>query len=91
LFSGDGERLARKSRRYHVNKSSPCCAVEGSHVGPDGKGREKSVGLPLRKNGCAVGINLNGADGSPPEQVAAEYAATSACEKSQLIQRTPPE
>jgi len=41
--------------------------------------------LPLRQNLCGVGITLNGADGAPSEEVAAEYSATSACEKSQLI------
>jgi hypothetical protein len=41
--------------------------------------------LSLRQNLCGVGITLNGADGAPAEEVAAEYSATSACEKSQLI------
>ncbi|CAN2983243.1 hypothetical protein METHPM2_970001 [Pseudomonas sp. PM2] len=41
--------------------------------------------MSLRQNLCGVGITLNGADGAPPEQVAAEYSATRACEKSQLI------
>jgi hypothetical protein len=34
---------------------------------------------------CGVGITLNGADGAPSEEVAAEYSTASACEKSQLI------
>jgi hypothetical protein len=41
--------------------------------------------LSLRQNLCGVGITLNRADGVPAEEVAAEYSATSACEKSQLI------
>jgi hypothetical protein len=44
-----------------------------------------SVVLSLCQNGCGVGITFNGAHGSPPEEVSAEYSATSACEKSQLI------
>jgi hypothetical protein len=43
--------------------------------------------LSLRENLCCVGITLNGADGAPTQQVAAEYPATSACEKSQLIHK----
>jgi hypothetical protein len=34
---------------------------------------------------CGVGITLNCANCPPPEQLAPEYSATSACEKSQLI------
>ena len=41
--------------------------------------------MSLRQNLCCVGITLNGADGAPSKEVAAEYSSTSACEKSQLI------
>ncbi|MBB1617253.1 hypothetical protein A9978_32865 [Pseudomonas sp. UMC65] len=41
--------------------------------------------MSLRQNLCGVGITFNGADGAPSEEVAAEYSATSTCEKSQLI------
>ena len=39
-----------------------------------------SIVLSLRKNGRCVGITFNCADGSPSEQVPAEYSATSARE-----------
>jgi hypothetical protein len=42
--------------------------------------------LSLSKNGRSVGIKFNGADGSPPEELPSKDAATSAREKSQLIQ-----
>ena len=41
-----------------------------------------------KDTGC-VGFTFDGADGSPSEQVASENAATSACEKSQLIHAAP--
>ena len=37
------------------------------------------------KYACGVGIALDGAHGCPADEFASEYAATSACEKSQLI------
>jgi hypothetical protein len=39
----------------------------------------------LRKDGSAIRVNFNGADGSPADQFAAEYSASNAREKSQLI------
>jgi hypothetical protein len=47
---------------------------------------QRAVILPCEKNGGGVGVALDGADGSPSEHSAAEYAATSAREKSQLMQ-----
>lgn len=64
--------------------------VKGANVIPNREGREKTVILSLGKYACGVGFPLNGADGSPPEQLAAEYSATSACEKSQLIHTLTP-
>jgi hypothetical protein len=46
--------------------------------------------LPLRKNGCGVGIKFNCADGAPFKELASEYASTSAREKSQLIHTSYP-
>jgi hypothetical protein len=58
----------------------------GNVAFPDWKGRKKAFVLSLGKALAAVGIEFDGADGSPAEQFAAEYASTSAREKSQLIQ-----
>ena len=44
-----------------------------------------SVVLSCDENARGVGVNLNRADGCPSEDFSAEYSATSAREKSQLI------
>ena len=77
--------LARESARHHVNSASPRSAVKGSHVIPDREGRKASVVLAGQKNIAGVWVKLDGADGSPPEEMPPENAATSACEKCQLI------
>jgi hypothetical protein len=84
-FSGAGDVRAGKAARNDVNNSSPRAAVKGFHVRPNGERLKTSIVLSLRQNGRGVGITFNGADGAPSEQVPPEYAATSACEKSQLI------
>lgn len=83
--AGGADVLAGEAARYHVNSASPWSAVKGLHVRPDGERVEKSIVLPLNKNGCGVGIKFNGADGSPSQELAPENPATSAREKSQLI------
>jgi hypothetical protein len=72
--------LTREAARNHVNNSSPRFSVKRSHVIPDREWRKASVILPGDQNIAGVGVKLNGADGSPAEQVPAEDAATSACE-----------
>ena len=84
-FAGNADVLAWEASRNHVNNSAPRVSVKGANVIPNREGREKAVILSLGKNACGVGLPLNGAHGSPSEQVPAEYSATSACEKSQLI------
>ena len=78
--------LARESARHHVNTASPRASVKGSHVIPDRERREAPVVLASHENACGVAVKLDGADGSPSEQVTAEDASTSAREKSQLIE-----
>jgi hypothetical protein len=78
--------LAGKASRNDINTAAPWSSVKGLHVIPDGKRRQASVVLSRHKNACGVGIALDGADGSPSEQVPAEDASTSAREKSQLIE-----
>jgi hypothetical protein len=84
-LSGNADVLARESARNHVNKSAPRSSVKGANVIPNREGREKAVILSGGKYACGVGLPLDSADCAPSEQVPAEYSATSACEKSQLI------
>jgi len=78
--AGDGYVLTGKASRNHVNTASPWSTVKGSHVIPDRERGQRAVILPCEKNGGGVGVALDGADGSPPKERAAEYAATSARE-----------
>jgi hypothetical protein len=79
-FACDADVLARESSRHHVNTASPWSSVKGLHVIPNRERREKSVILPCDEYACGVGVPLDGAHGSPSEQVPAEYASTSARE-----------
>jgi hypothetical protein len=83
--TADGDVLARKASRNHINNASPWFTVKTAHVRPNRERREKSIVLSLRQNLCGVGITLNGADGTPAKQAPVQYSATSAREKSQLI------
>jgi ribosomal protein L36 len=86
-FSGNADVLARKAARYHINNASPRFSVEGSHIVPHGEGFKASVILSGEQYTPGVFVNLNGADCPPSEHFASENAASSACEKCQLIQR----
>jgi hypothetical protein len=88
-FARNADVLAWEAARNHVNTSAPRVSVKGPNVIPNREGREKSVVLPGGKNACCVGFSLDGADRSPSEELAAEYASTSAREKSQLIHTSP--
>jgi hypothetical protein len=79
-LSCDADVLTGKAARNHVNTSSPRSSVKGPNVIPNRERREKAVILSGDKYACGVGVEFDGADGSPSEQVAAENAATSACE-----------
>jgi hypothetical protein len=79
-FAGDADVLAGKPARYHVNKASPWASVKGANVIPNRERRENAVILSGDKYACGVWVELDGADGSPPEEMAAEYSATSARE-----------
>jgi hypothetical protein len=87
--AGGADVLAGEAPRYHVNKSCPRSSVKSTHVRPKRERSEGCIVLSRSQNGCGVGITFNCADGAPSEQVAAEYPATSACEKSQLIHDLP--
>jgi hypothetical protein len=72
--------LAREAARNHVNNSAPRSSVKGANVIPNREGREKAVILSGGKYARGVRLPLDSADRAPPEQVAAEYSATSARE-----------
>nr|WP_246789179.1 hypothetical protein [Akkermansia glycaniphila] len=72
--------MARKPARYHVNKTSPQSSVKCANIIPNRERRDRAVILPGGKDGGGIRIDLDGADGAPSEEVAAEYAAASACE-----------
>jgi hypothetical protein len=84
-LSGCAQVLAGEPARHHVNKSAPRPSVKGANVIPDRERRKNFIVLALAQNPNCVGLPFNGADGSPSEQLAAEYSATSAREKCQLI------
>lgn len=88
-LAGEREGLARKSRRYHVNKAAPLSAVKGMHIIPDGERLENPILLPLHKNFTAIRVKLDGADDPVSKEQAAEYRASSAREQNQLIQASP--
>jgi hypothetical protein len=79
-LSGGADILAGKAPRNHVNKSAPWLAVKGANVIPDRERLQLPVILSGHKYACGVSVDLNGTDGAPSEQLAAEYASTSACE-----------
>jgi hypothetical protein len=72
--------LAGKPARNHVNTAAPRSAVKGSHVIPNRERRENSIILAGGEYARGIGVPLNGAHGSPPEQVPREYSSTSARE-----------
>ena len=72
--------LTGEAARHHVNTSAPWLPIEGTYVIPDRERGEASVVLSGDQNIPCVGVAFDGAHGAPAEQLAAEYAATSACE-----------
>lgn len=80
LGVGAGDVLAREAARDDVHHSTPRATVKGSHVVPDGEGRQASVVLAGHEDASGVVVDFDGTDAPPPEQLAAEYAASTACE-----------
>lgn len=83
-LSGNTDVLAGKSARNHVNTASPRSSVKSSNVIPDRERREPSIILPGEQNACGIGVELDGADGSPPEQLAAKDPAAATGEQGEL-------
>jgi hypothetical protein len=88
--AGNTDVLAREAARDDIHKSSPRSPVEGSHIVPDGEWLKASVVLAGHEDSPGVLVAFDGTDRPPSEQLAAENAASSACEKCQLIQQPPP-
>jgi hypothetical protein len=78
--TGAADVLAREAARYHVNNSAPRLSVKGSHVIPNRERRENAVILSGDKYACGIGVDLDGADCPPSEEIASEYSSTSARE-----------
>ena len=79
-LAGNADVLAREAARNHVNSPTPSSSVKGANVAPDRERREKAVILSGGKYASGIGLPLDGTDAAPPEQLAREYSATSACE-----------
>jgi hypothetical protein len=79
-FPGNADVLARETSRHHVNSAAPRSSVKGLHVIPNWERREGSIVLSCDKDGLGVRFPLNSTNASMPEQLAAENAASSACE-----------
>ena len=81
----DADVLAREAARDDIHESSPRTPVEGGHVIPHWEGLKAPVVLSGHEHGARVSVKFDGTDGSPPEFARCENAASSACEKCQLI------
>tara|TARA_R100000808_G_scaffold25028_1_gene60618 strand:- start:4560 stop:4838 length:279 start_codon:yes stop_codon:yes gene_type:complete len=77
LLTGNGEGLTWESRRDDIHASTPGSPVEGLHIVPDGEVLKESVSLSLLEGFDAVGLALNGADGSPSKKSGAKEASAS--------------
>jgi hypothetical protein len=84
--SGNADVLARKSTRYHINKSTPGSPIKGSDIIPNWKRLKHSVVLSRQQYVSGVLVSLNGANTAPSREDAAKYSSTSAREKCQLIE-----
>jgi len=69
LFSCDRERLAREAARDASHDATPFGSVKGSHIVPDGRVVEHSVGDSCFEHVDAVRLSLDVADGSVSEEV----------------------
>ena len=84
-FSCGADILTREPASDDIHHSTPRAPIEGSHIVPDGEGIKAPVILSGHEHVSGAWLVFDGADGSPPEELAPEYASTSACEKCQLI------
>lgn len=78
--SGWANVLAREAARHDIHQTAPWSSVEGSHIVPDGEWFEASIVLSGEEHAACVCVDFDSADRAPPEELAPEYAASSACE-----------
>jgi hypothetical protein len=78
--AGAGDVLAREATRDDIHESSPGSPVESADIVPHREGLEGAIVLSGEQHASGVGLDLDGADGTPAEQPASENAATSARE-----------
>jgi hypothetical protein len=91
-LAGDGEGRAGKSRRDDVDSSAPGGSVEVADVAVDRERArsQESFTLASAKDVDPVGVDLDGADGAPAEEVmGAEETAAGPCEEGELTHFTP--
>lgn len=81
----DDERMADAAKLPDDAAHGVVALRECPHVIPNWERIKASVVLPGRNDGASVSVELDGADGAPPEELAPKDAATSAREKCQLI------
>ena len=79
-FSCTADVLTRKPPSDDIHASTPRSPVECAHVVPDRECGQATIVLSGEEHAAGVFIPLDGADGSPSEEFAPEYAASSACE-----------
>jgi hypothetical protein len=72
----DGDVLARKPARNHVNNSAPRSAVKGANIIPDRERLENAFILSSAQYASGVGVDFDGTDGAPSEQHPAEDATS---------------
>tara|TARA_R110000824_G_scaffold42788_2_gene125540 strand:+ start:2622 stop:2978 length:357 start_codon:yes stop_codon:yes gene_type:complete len=77
LLTGNGEGLTWEARRDDIHASTPGSPVEGLHIVPDWEVLKESISLSLLEGFDAVGLALNGADGSPSKESGAKEASAS--------------
>jgi hypothetical protein len=83
-FSGAADVLARKSSRYHVNKSAPRLSVKGLNVIPNRERREKAFILSAGKYSGGVWFPFDSADGSPSKQLSAKDTPSGPCKEREF-------
>jgi hypothetical protein len=84
-LSRGADVLAREAASDDIHHSTPRLSVEGSNVIPDGEGFKASIVLAGDEDVAGVLVEFDGTHGCPAKELAAENAASSACEKRQLI------
>jgi hypothetical protein len=84
--SSDADVLAREAASDDVHQATPRPTIKCSHVVPNREGWQASVVLPGHEDTAGVVVDFDGAHSAESAEDAAEYSASMACEKCQLIE-----